>query len=65
MEAKEKIPEELCIANSCFTVLNFFHSIAEVSGHDQTNLDINDVLSLLISNWLVHINFELNCSLTW
>ena len=57
METKEKIPEELYITNSCCTVLAFVHSIAEVSGHDHLTLDINDVISLFISNWLVHIKF--------
>ena len=57
MEAKEKIPEELCITNSCFTVLELVHSIAEVSGHDHTHLDRNDALLLFISNWIVHIKF--------
>ena len=57
MEAKEKIPEELCITNSCFTVLELVHSIAEVSGHDHTHLDRNDAILLFISNWIVHIKF--------
>ena len=59
MEAREKIPEVLCIANSCFTVLKFVHSTAEVSVHDHTHLDRNDVILLFISNWLAELFIDM------